>query len=195
MTRHVQGIAAIAILLTLACWIAIQSSSPARGEDTAGADALKQAQIEYAQAMLRSAQANLARSREINARAADTIPAAAIRNLEADVTAADARVKMLQGTDGGAGDNPYVAAAKSVLGIAEASLKEAQEINSRVAGAVSKSEVERRQCDVELARSRLRVAQLLASAPQAERIQWELTQLQEEMHGLQFKVQLLQYRN
>ncbi len=165
------------------------------GEDQASADALKQAQIEYAKAMLKSAQANLARAREVNSRARDTIPAPAVRNLESDVAVAETRVKSLQGADGGEGDSTYLTVAKTGLAIAEASLKEAQDINSRVPGAVSKSEVERRQADVDLARARLRVAQLLNTAPPAERVQWELMQLQEEVHGLQFKVQLLQYRN
>jgi hypothetical protein len=195
MNCRFQFIAPFAIVLIVVCMLEVQHSRSARGEDAAAADALKQVQIEYAQAMLKSAQANLARAREVNARATDTIPASAVRNLEADVTGAEARIKMLQGTDGGAGDSPYLAAAKSALAIAEASLKESQEINSRVAGAVSKSEVDRRQADVDLARARLRVAQLLATAPPAERIEWELRQLQEEVHGLQSKVQLLQYRN
>jgi hypothetical protein len=165
------------------------------GDDQASADALKQAQIEYAKAVLKSAQANLARAREVNSRTPDTIPAPAVRNLQNDVTEAESRVKSLQGVSGADGDSPYLIAAKSALAIAEASLKEAQDINARVPGAVGKSDVDHRQADVDLARARLRVAQLLNAAPPMERMQWELMQVQEEVHTLQYKVQTLQYRN
>ncbi len=193
--NRIKIVTAAGLLLVGVCFLVSGREQRVWAADNAASDALKQAQIEYAKAMLKSAQANLARAREVNSRAADTIPMAAVRNLENDVAASEARIKMLQGTDGGSGDSPFLASAKSALGFAEASLKEAQEINARVAGAVGKSEVERRQAEVDLARARLRVAQLLNSAPESERIQWVLMQLQEEVHGLQFNVRLLEYRN
>ena len=119
-------VAATAIVLAATLFLASTRQPIASGADSATADALKQVQLEYAQAMLKSAQANLARAREVNARAPDTIPPPAVRSLENDVAAAEARVKAVQGADGGAGDSPYLIAAKTALAFAESSLKEAQ---------------------------------------------------------------------
>ncbi len=158
-------------------------------------DAWKQAKTAYAQAVLEVAQADLAKAREANARAPETIPTSVVRGLESDVAMAKARLASMQGPVATGSDSPYTLAAKDALAFAEDNLKQAQTVNARVPGAISKAELDRRQADVDLAKARLQVAGLLGKASTLERAQWELLQLQEDMHDLRFRVRLLQYRN
>jgi hypothetical protein len=158
-------------------------------------NAWKQAKTVYAQAVLEVAQADLAKAREANARAPETIPTSVVRGLESDVAMAKARLASMQGPTATGADSPYTLAAKDALVFAEDNLKQAQTVNSRVPGAISKAEMDRRQADVDLAKARLQVAGLLSQATPLEAAQWELLQLQEDMHDLRFRVRLLQYRN
>jgi hypothetical protein len=158
-------------------------------------DGWKQAKTAYAQAVLEVAQADLAKAREANARAPETIPSSVVRGLQSDVAMAQARVSAMQGPIAEGADNPYTLAAKDALSFAEENLQQAQTVNSRVPGAISKAELDRRQADVDLAKARLQVAGLLGKVSPQEAAQWELLQLQEDVHDLRFRVRLLQYRN
>jgi hypothetical protein len=108
---------------------------------------------------------------------------------------AKARVKGMLGLAKDAKDNDYVPAAQDAVSYAEEMLKQAQEANARVPGAISQPELVRRQADVEVARAQLEVAKLLNTAAPMEVAEWELLQLQGDVHELQFRVRLLQERN
>jgi multidrug resistance efflux pump len=167
------------------------SSSPKPGKS----DELHQAQINYAKALLKVAEADLAKADEANKKVAGTIPPSVVFGLRNDVDMAKARVKGMLGLAKDEKDNDYIPAAKDAISYAEEQLKRAQEANARVPGAVSKPELERRQAEVEVARARLEVAKLLNTAAPMEVAEWELLQLQGDVHELQFRVRLLQERN
>jgi hypothetical protein len=186
-----------AFVIVLAAWI-LSSTSGSKtviGQENENTDGWKKAKIAYGEAVLNVAKADLAKAREANDRAAETIPRSVVRGLENDVKMAEARLNVMEGTKATDADSPYSLAAKDALQFAEENLKQAQTVNARVPGAVSKAEVERRQADVDLAKARLQVAGLLGKATPLEAAQWELLQLQEDMHDLRFRVRLLQYRN
>lgn len=186
---------AFALLLIVCALAATSGSKTSASQDDKDNNALKDAKVAYAQAVLEIAQADLARAREANSRAAETIPSAVVRGLENDVSMAKARLSAMK--DGSTTDteSPYMQAAKDALAFAEDNLQQANKVNARVPNAISKAEVERRLADVNLAKARVQVAGLLNKATPAEMTQWELLQLQEDMHDLRFRVRLLQYRN
>ncbi|HTQ39574.1 MAG TPA: hypothetical protein VMJ32_11125 [Pirellulales bacterium] len=166
------------------------------GQDNkSSSDEWKQAKIAYAQAVLQVVQADLAKAREANSKAPETIPSSVVRGLENDVAVAKARVAVMQGTTPPGGDNPYMIAAKDALAFAQENLQQAQSVNTRVPGAISKVEIDRRQADVDLAQARLAAAALLDKVSPQDAEEWVLLQMQEQLHDLGFRVGLLQYRN
>ncbi len=167
------------------------SSAPKQGKS----DDLHQAQINYAKALLKVAQADLAKADEANKKVAGTIPPSVVFGLRNDVAMAEARVKGMLGLAKDEKDNEYIPAAEEAIRYAEEQLKLAQQANTRVPGASSKSELDRRQADVEVAHARLEVAKRLNTAAPMEVAEWELLQLQGDVHELQFRVRLLQERN
>jgi hypothetical protein len=173
----------------------ISGGNTVSGQDNKENDDWKQAKITYAQAVLEIAQADLAKAREANNRAPETIPSSVVRGLQNDVGMAQARVSAMQGPVAAGAESPYMMAAKDALSFAEENLQQAQNVNARVPGAISKAELDRRQADVDLAKARLQVAGLLNKTTPLEATQWELLQLQEDLHDLRFRVRLLQYRN
>jgi hypothetical protein len=172
------------------------SGKTVSGQDAnSNSDQWKQAKIAYAQAVLQVAQADLAKAREANSKAAETIPSAVVRGLQSDVAMAQARVDVMKGTSQPGDENPYMIAAKDALAFARENLQQANSVNARVPGAIGKVELDRRQADVDLAKARLAAASLLDKVTPQEAAQWELLQMQEELHDLGFRVGLLQYRN
>lgn len=186
-----------ALVVTMMVWMlsALSGGTTVSGQDNKDGDDWKQAKVSYAQAVLAVAQADLAKASEANSKAPETIPRSVVRGLENDVSMAQARVNAMQGPVAAGAESPYLLAAKDALSFAQENLQQAQTVNSRVAGAISKAELDRRQADVDLAKARIKVAGLLNKATPLEAAQWELLQLQEDMHDLRFRVRLLQYRN
>jgi hypothetical protein len=166
------------------------------GQDSkSSGDEWKQAKIAYAKSVLAVAQADLAKARDANSKTAETIPSSVVRGLQNDVAVAQARVSMMDGTAPAGGENPYMIAAKDALAFAQENLQQAQSVNIRVPGAIGQVEINRRQADVELAKARLDAASMLSKVSPQEAEEWELLQMQEQLHDLGFRVGLLQYRN
>jgi hypothetical protein len=186
---------AFALLLVVCALSATSGSKTSASQDDKDNNALKDAKVAYAQAVLEIAQADLARAREANGRAAETIPSTVVRGLENDVSMAKARLSAMKDGSPPDAESPYMQAAKDTLAFAEDNLQQANKVNARVPNAISKAEVDRRKADVNLAKARVQVAGLLNKATPAEMTQWELLQLQEDVHDLRFRVRLLQYRN
>lgn len=195
------------IVLTLAAamvagtWLCAQHSSPVSAQDSMAAEdrspssEIRQAELEYAKAMLKVTQADLAKAKEANSRVKDIIPNSVVRSLEYEVEEASSRVKAMSEENEGDMENPYVALAKQSLDFAEESLQQAQDANARAPGAVSPAEVDRRQAEVEVARARLQMADLLNDASPRDRMEWQMLQLLGDVHNLRQQVRLLQYRN
>jgi hypothetical protein len=156
---------------------------------------IRKAVANYAGALQRLAEADLAKAREANRRVPETIPAAVVRGLENNAALSAARVKLFSGEKPDPKDNPFLKAARDAIATAEQNLQQAQNANARVPGAVSDGEVERRKAEVDIAKSRLEVANFLDVASPMEVARWEILQLQEAVNNLQNRVQLLQYRN
>jgi hypothetical protein len=186
-----------AFVVVMAVWMLSLSGGGkiVSGQDNQENADWKQAKIAYAQAVLEVAQADLAKTREANAKAPATIPSSVVRGLENDVAMAQARVNSMKGLAAPSGESPYLIAAKDALSFAQENLNQALDVNKRVPGAISKVELDRRQADVDLAKARLQAAMLLSKVTPEEAAQWELLQMQEELHDLVFRVGLLQFRN
>jgi hypothetical protein len=182
---------AVVVAAIAAASIGYQACSVA--QDQTSSDDLKKAKINFAEALVKVAQANLEKAHDANTAAPEAIPSTVVRSLQNDVAMAQARVSML--TDETTGDSPYVVSSKASLASAQENLKQAMEVNGKTPGTYNKAELNRRQALVELAQARLGVCQQLAKAPPEERMQWELLLLEEDVHNLRFNVQLLQYHN
>ncbi len=104
----------------------------AGGDEKPTSPEMKQAEIDYVKALLKVAQADLAKVKEANSKVPDTIPNSVVRSLENEVAEAEGRVNAMQGNKS-AGDNPYVVIAKQSLDYAQQSLKQAQDANTRAA--------------------------------------------------------------
>jgi hypothetical protein len=165
------------------------------GEEKAPSGDIKQAELDYAKALLKVAQADLAKVKEANSKVPDTIPNSVVRSLEYEVAEAAGRIKAMSGGKEGDMDSPYAALAKQSLDFAEQSLKQAQDANARAPGAVSPAEVQRRQADVDVARARLQMANLLSNASASDVMEWQLLQMMADVHDLRQQVRLLQQRN
>ena len=95
----------------------------------------------------------MSKADEANKKVAGTIPPSVVFGLRNDVAMAKARVKGMLGLSKEEKDNDYIPAAEEAIRYAEEQLKLAQQANARVPGAVSKSELDRRQAEVEVARA------------------------------------------
>lgn len=188
----------VALLLAAATWMGRVTTAVGQDQPKANAhqneEALKQAKIDYAKALLKVAEADLAKSREADSKVPGTVPFSIIRGLQNDVAIGNARLQAMLGAVR-QGENPYVLSAKDSLAFAEEAVRQANTANARAPGAVSRGEVERRQADVDLAKAKLEVAKLMDNADPLEIARWELMQLQEDVHDLRYRVRLLQYRN
>lgn len=194
MTRKL--LCAVAIVLVASLALDSGQERHVVGDEKRAEDALKESQIEYAQAVLKSAKVNLAWAQDTVAKAPGSFPRSTLHFMENYVAIAESRLKLLRGGKESAGETPYLTAAKNDLAYAEGALKRSQEIYARSPNAdSSKWEIPRLQAEVDLARPRLRIAQLLESAPPQERMQWEITQLQVEVYELQCRVRALQFRD
>ncbi len=156
---------------------------------------IKQAELSYAKALLAVAQADLAKAKAANSAVPDTIPTSVVRGLEYDVAEAQGRVKEMSGGNERGAENPYVGLAKQSLEYAEQYLKQARDANARTPGTVSAAEVQRREAEVEVARARLQMANLLNNASQTDVMEWQMLQIVAELHDLRQQVRTLQYRN
>ncbi len=186
---------ALGVVFVTMVIMSIGQNTSTRGQDKSQSDDLAQAKIQYGQALVKVAEADLAKAQEANAQAPDAVPSSAVRSLQNDVAMANVRLKMMQDDGSGNKESPYVAAAKEAISTAEQNVKQAMELNSRVSGTITKAELARRQADVDLAKARLLVAQQLDKATPQQRMQWEILVLQEEVHNLRFAVELLQHHN
>src|SRR4051794_31732946 len=175
---------AVAIVLVASLALDSGQERPVVGDDKPAGDALKESQIEYAEAVLKSAKVNLAWAQDTVAKAPGSFPRSTLHFMENYVAIAESRLKLLRG--GNDGETPYLTAAKNDLAYAEGALKRSKEIYARAPNADSRKwKTPRLQAEVALAPPRRRIAQLLKSPPPQERVRWEITQLQVEVYELQ----------
>lgn len=189
--------AAISIAV-IAGALAASRSLIATADESPKDDALVQAKVKYAQAMVNVAEATLKRAQQANRQAGGAeFPASVVQGLQNDLAMAKARVRFFQDGGSGGSEAPYRAAARDSLSAAELSLKQAMDVNSRVQGTIDNAELARRQAQVELAKARLDVCQQLdlEKASNEQRMQWEIMLLQEDVHELRSEIEVLKHRN
>ena len=163
-------------------------------QSNSNAEAIRQARIEYVQALVDHAKANLNAIRSVNKRGAGEIANASIRPYESDLALAESRLKALQENKMDAGGD-YVACIKASLDFAEASLKKLEDIDARVPNTVPAIQLLQARSDVTLARARLKIAEAAMKASPMERVEAQLIGMQDDIRELKRQVELLQSRN
>jgi hypothetical protein len=157
-------------------------------------EAIRQARIGYVQALVDHAKASLDAIRTVNKRGAGEIANSSIRPYESDLALAELRLKTLQENKMNSGED-YVACLKASLDSAEASLKKLQDINAKVPNTVPAIQLTQTQSDANLARARLKVAEVAMKGSEMERIEAQMIGMQDDIRELKRQVELLQSRN
>jgi hypothetical protein len=192
MTTKALGV--ITTILAVTLFLVASDVMVGADNESPSSDAVKKARVEYAQAMVDRAKANLATVRDVNKNNPGAIATASVRPFENDLSLAEARLKASQASDDQRGA-ANLEAAKLSLATAETALKRVQDINARVPNTVTAVEMQNRQSDVALAQARLRIAQLLLNASPMDRLEADVVCLQDEVRELRRQVELLQSRN
>src|SRR4051812_50222584 len=112
---------AVAIVLVASLALDSGQERPVVGDDKPAGDALKESQIEYAEAVLKSAKVNLAWAQDTVAKAPGSFPRSTLHFMENYVAIAESRLKLLSG--GNVGENALLTAAKKDLHFEEGGLK------------------------------------------------------------------------
>jgi hypothetical protein len=191
-TNILVGVAAVFGICCLSSLVYQESVS---AQESNKNDTLVQAKTRYAEAFVKVAEADLAKAQGANAQAPEAVPSSVVRSLQDDVAMAKARLSALKPSGDAAKESPALMAANGRVAFAEAELKQAMDVNARVPGSYNRAEMERRKAELELARAGLEVCQQLKGSTGEEAVQWELLQLQQDVHDLRFMVRLLQHTN
>lgn len=141
-------------------------------------------EIQYAEANLKLAEAQLATAQHTNQQAADSVSKATIDSLRAGVAIAQDRLKNLQGTGD---ENPYsemILEAEARLRGAEEAYQESLQANGIDASAVPEVKLRKQQAEIEVAQARLAMLKSLDAQPADVRLHWEIRQLQDEIRAL-----------
>jgi hypothetical protein len=138
----------------------------------------------YAQANLELAQARLAQAQRENDAVKGSVSDGTLDQLEAGVQLTRARLRQL---DSGAANDTFaaqiVAAEEAVRGL-EADHAASVKANSIQAGSVTDVELRREVAEVAVAKARLASLKALAQQPIDVRVQWEISQLQDQVRAL-----------
>jgi hypothetical protein len=138
----------------------------------------------YAQANLQLAQARLAQARHENQTVAGSVSDGTLAELSAGVQLTQLRLRQLE--SGATGDlyAPQIAAAEDAIRGREADYAESVKANSIQAGAVPDVELRREYAEIAVAKARLASLKALAQQPPEVRMQWEISQLQDQIRAL-----------
>jgi hypothetical protein len=138
----------------------------------------------YAQANLELAQARLAQAKGENAAVAGSVPDGTLAELQAGVQMTRDRLRQLDSNDNTHPYAPQLVAAQDEVNALEADHAESLKANKVEAGAVSDFELRREQAEINVAKARLAALKVLAQQPPEVRVQWEISQLQDEIRAL-----------
>jgi hypothetical protein len=138
----------------------------------------------YAQANLELAQARLAQARSENEAVKGSVSDGTLDELTAGVQLTQGQLRQLES---GATDNTYaaqIAAAEEAVRGLEAEHAASVKANSIQAGSVTDAELRREAAEVAVAKARLASLKDLAQQPAEVRMQWEISQLQDQVRAL-----------
>lgn len=138
----------------------------------------------YAQANVELAQARLAQAESENKAAPNSVSDTTIEELEAGVQLTQDRVKQLDSNGNTATFGPQIIAASDEVQALEDDYNEAVKANSASPGAVPGPEIARAKAEIAVAKARLASLKALAQQPLEVRVQWQISQLQDEVRAL-----------
>ena len=187
---------AIMALTLLACGApATFDAAQADQAAPAGSSASEPIGVRYARAYLALTKAELAKASEANQRVPGTMPASQLSGLELSVLIAEENLKQAQAVAEGKTYNSLVVVATENLKVADEAYQRAQEVNRRVVGTITATELERLRLAAEVAKLAVERSKALDGQPADVRLQWEVEQLREEVLRLRNIVAQLQRRN
>jgi hypothetical protein len=178
MTRR---IALLTLLVAAALAGACLSSLFARDEKSTNWDALK---LRCAEANFELAQARLAQAESENKLAAGTITPDTVELLQAGVKLTGEQLQQLQGKGGADAFAPQIAAAASLVQALESDHNESLQANKLQPGSVAEPQLRREQAEINVAKARLAALQSLPQQPLEARLEWEISQLQDDIRAL-----------
>jgi len=158
--------------------LAVDGVLPAQAEPPA-----ENLQLQYAQAKLQLAQANLKRIEQINERLKRSVPAGVVAEFRSNVDEATLQVRQAETPDASEFD-VWLRRAQSESQLATSRWKRAVAGNRRLKGTFEELDVERFRLRAEVARLQFARGQKLADAPRAAQLEWQVELLNNEVDRL-----------
>ena len=144
----------------------------------------KSLEIRCAQANVALAQARLAQAESENKLAAGTISQETIALLRTAVRLTQDRLQQLEGKNDAAPYAPQIMATIQLVKDLQTAHNESLEANKLQFGAVSVPRLRREEAEINMAQARLAALQSLAQQPLEVRLEWQISQLQDDIHSL-----------
>jgi hypothetical protein len=138
----------------------------------------------YAQANLELAQARLAQAKRENEIVKGSVSDGTLDELAAGVQLTKARLRHLQGDATGGAYAGQIAAAEDCLRGLEDNYAASLKANSIQAGSVTEAELRREQAEIAVSKARLASLRVLAEQPADVRVEWEISQLRDQVRAL-----------
>ena len=138
----------------------------------------------YAQANVELAQARLAQAQSENKAAPNSVSDTTLEELEGGVQLTQDRLTQLDSNGSTATFGPPIIAASDEVKALEDDYNEAVKANEASPGAVPGPELARAKAEIAVAKARLASLKALAQQPPEVRIQWQISQLQDEVRAL-----------
>ena len=173
------------LLTTMASCVAVGACLNALFAQNAAPSTWKTLQKSYAQANLELAQARLAQAKSQNDAVKGSVSQGTLDELIAGVQLTQDRLKQLE--TNAPRSNPYapqIAAAEGAMRGLEADYAESLKANGIQAGSVPDVELRREQAEVAVAKARLAALKAISQQAPEVRIQWEISQLQDQVRAL-----------
>jgi len=138
----------------------------------------------YAQANVELAQARLAQAQSENKAVPNSVSVPTLVELQAGVQLTQEQLKRFDNNGNAPMFGPQIAAATDAVKALEDDYNEAVKANSVSAGAVSQPELNRQKAEIAVAKARLASLKALGQQPPEVRIQWQISQLQDQVRAL-----------
>ena len=140
--------------------------------------------LQYAQAKLQLAQANLKRIEQLNRRLKRSVPSAVVAEFQSDVDEANLQVRQAASAPDGGEFDVWLRRAESESQLAASRWKRAVAGNRRLKGTFEGLDVERFRLRAEVARLQFARGKKLAGAPRATQLEWQVEMLNNEVDRL-----------
>ncbi len=185
--RRVAGALGVAVvILSIAA-----ANSPAQNPPT-DADKATELQVRYADARLRLAKADLELARELNATVEGTIPEVEVARLRTNIAVAKRQLEIAKEYTHGSTMPVQLKAAEAGVAMAEAELKSALEVNTRLPKTFNATRIKKLRIKLELAKLRVEMWKDPNYLPSlVDQMQWQIDRLTEQVIELDERVDSL----